>query len=669
MEEPIDHESHGETGGTAALELTVVEEADAELLPPIMQSPIHILSAAAAAFQDSGQELLNFKYEPLKQGDKAFRLMRLLPAADFDADIACEVFDSTLTDHPDYEAVSYVWGDPTTKVNIWLHEKVLWVTENLKLALRYLRRTDQPRCLWVDAVCICQENDLEKSSQVPLMKDIYSCCTCDLIWLGEAREDTELAFTTLRRLQSLEVQRKAQTDGEKHFTNELAVSDLNYEQYNALRNMLTLPTLWQRVWVMQEIACCPRADIILGNSSLPWEILSGILDHTVVPDFYHRAWGHQSHEQGVWDLFTKTQIISHQRDVVQGTIPHKKQSLLDILARFRGASSTDPRDKIYGLLGLTSDRPGIKPDYHKSLSEVYAEVVSMAIDRGKDLDIICQSQWPVGATEVRRLDLPSWIPDFSYTEDVNVLFAQRNVFRAGDPRCDTPVDITGNRLAIFTYHLGKLMPLKPVLATEKGDRISHPTDGDQFRTWMPDSLLDGDYTYFNGEDAFEAYWRTIMLDCKAYPVTRLNPADLNMYRGRFVAWRNSTPKYFAWDDFDSHGDPSNTMDRDGQMADSYSSSLPRAVLIRQTFKDWRFATTAGDQFYCMVPKESRGGDLLVVAKGAKVPLVMRPTTDSDDSRGAGFALVGTAYVHGFMDGEAREWVRQGKLEAETIVLI
>ena len=634
------------------------------------QMSVQTSLSASSPSKDEGQQLGHYRYTPLAQNEGAFRLIRLLPSTDFAAEIVCEVFESDLGGHPEYEALSYVWGDPTFVVDIRIqptqpsvdYERV-WITQNLETSLRFLRRSTETRCLWVDAICIDQRNDAEKSKQVPRMKDIYSQCTSDLIWLGEEQSESQLALATLQRLQSLEVRR----DNEKQWTNELAVSDLSLERYQALQSMLVVPGLWQRVWVMQEIACCPRAEIILGHVSISWDVLSSILDHTEIPDFYHRPWGHSTQEQAVWDLFSKTQIISHQRDVMKEAIPHKVQSLLDVLARFRGASSTDPRDKIYGLLGLAADQFDIKPDYSKVLSTVYAEVVLAAIDRGKDLDIICQSQWPVGAAEVRRAGLPSYVPDFSHTEEVDIIFAQRNIFCAGDAEIGSPVEITKGRLPIHAIQLGELLPLKIPPVTEDCTRRSRPLDGDIFRDWMPDSLSGGDHPYHTGEDAFQAYWRTFLCDCNAYPTARLLSAELNDFRGLFSDWRAAVPKDVGWDKFTSIGD--RRSNKRAILGQSFDFHRGFDKYMASVWRGWHFAMTKEEQYYCMVPHESIAGDQIVVVKGAKVPLVIRPTTEINSPPRSCFTLVGTAYVHGFMDGEAREWVRQGKLEEKDLFLI
>ena len=84
-----------------------------------------------------------------------------------------------------YEAVSYVWGSACHRAVIRIDGKDVKVTQNLAAALRRLAFPNRSRILWVDQLCINQEDDLEKATQVPLMSQIYSRAKHCLIWLGE----------------------------------------------------------------------------------------------------------------------------------------------------------------------------------------------------------------------------------------------------------------------------------------------------------------------------------------------------------------------------------------------------------------------------------------------------------------------------------------------------
>ena len=199
----------------------------------------------------------HYAYRPLDPDRREFRLVKLKPSTQFSSPVCCELVETQLSNHPPYEAISYVWGDPRAKAPVHVEDAILHVTVNLKCALRYLRWEHEARWLWVDAISINQKDINERNHQVRLMKDIYSCCTADLIWFGEASNDTELGIATLKRMKTLDLQRITQ-HGVKSFNNRVAVRDLDESAYLALCCILVRPKLWERVWVMQEIALCPK---------------------------------------------------------------------------------------------------------------------------------------------------------------------------------------------------------------------------------------------------------------------------------------------------------------------------------------------------------------------------------------------------------------------------
>jgi hypothetical protein len=104
---------------------------------------------------------------------------------------------------PYYDALSYVWGDPSQKHTISISGQMLGVSQNLNIALQYLRYIDEPRTLWIDAICIDQTNLNERSSQVRIMAQIYQFAGCVLLWLGEADASSEVAFDVVERIDAI----------------------------------------------------------------------------------------------------------------------------------------------------------------------------------------------------------------------------------------------------------------------------------------------------------------------------------------------------------------------------------------------------------------------------------------------------------------------------------
>ena len=112
------------------------------------------------------------------------RLIRLLRGSWTD-DIRCELVYDTLTKVRPYHAVSYVWGSPKKTKTIFVDTHAFAVTVNLESTLRHLRSQTQNTLLWIDALCINQADDLERTHQVNLMGRIYKSSKGVLVYLGD----------------------------------------------------------------------------------------------------------------------------------------------------------------------------------------------------------------------------------------------------------------------------------------------------------------------------------------------------------------------------------------------------------------------------------------------------------------------------------------------------
>jgi hypothetical protein len=136
-------------------------------------------------------------YKPLD--DHEIRLVTI-QEGHFDDTIHCNLSKVSLRDEPAYEALSYTWGDLTSRGRIYLNGRPYQVTKNLKSALRYLRHVDKPRVLWIDALCINQKDIPERNSQVMHMNGIYREALEVVAWVGEEGDDSDLAFDAFEAL-------------------------------------------------------------------------------------------------------------------------------------------------------------------------------------------------------------------------------------------------------------------------------------------------------------------------------------------------------------------------------------------------------------------------------------------------------------------------------------
>ena len=102
--------------------------------------------------------------------------------------LSCSLSIVSLESKPDYETLSYVWGDPSLSNEIIADGRVINITKNLRTALWYLRTPDVPRVIWADGICINQSDLDERSFQVQIMGDIYRQARGVQIWLGKTED-------------------------------------------------------------------------------------------------------------------------------------------------------------------------------------------------------------------------------------------------------------------------------------------------------------------------------------------------------------------------------------------------------------------------------------------------------------------------------------------------
>lgn len=329
------------------------------------------------------------------------RVLKLEPSSEHDAVIVCSMSMISLegTPRPQYEALSYVWGDLSERQEIHLDGQPTPVTRNLWTALRYIRRSDISRTLWVDAICINQSDVQERNAQICQMGRIYNQASPVLIWLGDADPQIEDTFAALSLPRALEG-RKYQ-----NFPSDIAAG---------LRKMLMRPW-WHRIWVLQEHVLASADPVVgCGQSWLGWEELS-----SAVMDYMRSRIAASGtafvNNQSTWidEPFTVMRRVllrkewndTNDRD---GT----GAGIAKVVEQTRGCGSTDKRDQIFSVRDLLREEDKFAfpaPDYTRSVGEVYQEATVALIRNSRNPTFLIHAI----SEGDEDLGLPSWCVDFS----------------------------------------------------------------------------------------------------------------------------------------------------------------------------------------------------------------------------------------------------------------
>ncbi len=331
--------------------------------------------------------------------DQEIRLIQVQPSTG--GDIHCSLITQSLNDSITYDALSYVWGDASKKRPITCDGKQLDVTENLYAALQYISACRPDTLLWVDAVCINQENVTEKTSQVRMMTKIYAQARQVVIWLGE-EEKTDREGYAMAELLATTTYNRDQSNG--------LPKDMFDPKWKSLANLLTKPW-FSRIWVVQEF--------LMAKSKI---FVSGRLE--MQPDVIMKAAAQSTSQlprRSRISANSTSDRLSHPKSVFNGSNlarlsklyhEHGSVPLLELLYSTRFLQATDRRDKIFALLALANDITTSFIDYAASAEEVLFTVATQLLSNS-DPFLSLVAFLSTAVNNEPGTDRLTWIPDWT----------------------------------------------------------------------------------------------------------------------------------------------------------------------------------------------------------------------------------------------------------------
>ena len=302
------------------------------------------------------------------------------------------VKNESLIDIKPYTALSYCWGDIASDKILLLyfehttHGRRVPITDNLHSALLALwkRKGDgEPFIrLWIDAICINQDDLYERSQQVQMMRQIYSGAEEVVAWVGPIVESPFPA-------------------GSDYFLD----TRQKFENVWQARKTFFNEEYWKRVWIIQEITVASRVTMLYGDHEFPWESLVVVLTSLLE----HLAQGRTEHKIEVGEI-AASHILKFREHWMDS---NKPITLYQAMTWTLHTKATDPRDKIFALLGLCHD--GFRlvpiPNYRQSLESIISEMSRLMFSRSRSLDLMCLR----GTGEIPEFStLRSWVPNWPF---------------------------------------------------------------------------------------------------------------------------------------------------------------------------------------------------------------------------------------------------------------
>ena len=534
---------------------------------------------------------LPFNYSLLR--DAHIRLIHLDGGARNDG-LSIQVQENVcLETAPEYEALSYTWGDSQKECSISCGSESIAITANLATALIQLRDTDKPRTLWIDQICINQDDVHERNKQVALMHRIYSRAENVVIWLGKEGPDDGMAFGFVPHLLSylppLSAGHGATQQG---LIASQAFPILGSPAWIALSRVFSRP-YFRRAWIIQEVALARHAVVYCGPYVIDWDLLAAASTY--------QNGQLASDAENAHDAVAAIMELNR-NDHGRGN------DLVDALFMSYRFNCTDLRDKIFAMLGLAQALV-LQPDYNSSVEDVYLQTTQSLLVALGNLDILCCVSHPK-----RIATLPSWVPDWQAQVVVKRKLGKSRVREPDAHRYQVRCSDDYRAFTVDGWCVGSIAKVADVFPPNKsGLDIG----------W--NEFVEGT-AHADGRSYTEIYWRTLLAGESLIGTT----SDEEL-RSAYEAWRNLINRRPERGGYK----PLTNVRYENEKGTDFSRAMTESCVGRRLF-------TTAEHNLGLGPSEARVGDLVCFLGNTPTPFVLRPKESY-------LELIGESYVHEFVE--------------------
>lgn len=629
-------------------------------------------------------------YSPL--GTDKFRLLEILPGEDNIIETKLHVCNMA-GNATAYEALSYTWGGNQASEGARLSieangaHQIVDVSRNLHCALLALRQSDTSRTIWADAICINQEDVIERGRQVSMMGAIYSNAHRVIIWLGDDSDScycgkslledsllsTSMALTFICSIVNEWLTRNDERDVQATYSRVLGngksvivydkdkqTSGLQREHRLDQFSVLALfgRPWFSRVWVIQESVLARRALVQLGPYQIEWEwigIAAAIILHS--PLIRIDGLCRERIPNGVTNAYLMYRLSSS-----QSRFPALSLTFAELLRATQSFKCKEERDKIYGLIGIqTTDavNAAIVPDYceETKMEKIYEDVAWLLLQSKSPLTLLSS----VGAFHNREGCRPgSWIPHWGQNQPWTILPNQPH------PRfqcaLNRPASIARNGSTTQLIVSGVIVD--QVKKTWNFQNLDVPADSlDQAWEKAQHFLSQSSWSQLDWQKC------ALSLSCggdgRGYPVYDIDTHLADLAATVFSPhWRSLMPKLLAFETVvKSRVHLTTQFDflTERAINGNLNRYLGATAPLHNDYKP--FATDWG--FFGVGPAPMMDSDILCVIFGAAVPFILRLAQD-------GYQIVGECYVFDIMHGEVSDMCDSsspGSLKSTLIKLV
>ncbi|KAF4341528.1 heterokaryon incompatibility 6 OR allele [Fusarium beomiforme] len=640
---------------------------------------------------------------PLDASKPEIRLLEVIEDKDT---VSCKLHTVGFSSKLRFAALSYVWGSAADRVDIEIDGIQVPVSKSLANALKEIRKylkyefpdRDQSKFrIWVDAVCINQADAAERTEQVKLMRDIYSSADLVLGWLG-AEDDEKIAraMTVIKVLST--AFRAARWEIDNLLNLEwLKICGLTKEPecdkfWNSLDYLALLP-YWRRVWILQENVLASTLFYIAPRAFVEYSSLMSVCRMLEMLSF--KLTEKQATKPGfvpshIWMKFCPpkgTEFIQVRKilrfdiakalylDQLQGSQEEQQDTAVKFFMLGGTLEATDPKDHIYGLLGLSS--LPLSPDYTKSVREVYVDyckaVIETLPEKGKR-EVQFLRDAGSGVFE-NRLGLPSWAPQFPSraTNNPTLIFDGKFELTKLVPRIPRPT-ISDSKLQLSGM---RLQTLKNVGGNPE---IKNLQKGGDLADWVQDYIKRIPFY----PTKIPSIWALFLVAARMPKLALDTPSMLlllnfikhldlkipanNRQRGAITYFQTSEADGLSVMIVQDGGNNPEMMacislligGPDALEARMFDVDAQLAFMMKKNYHTKLFETDAG--YLGMGPQNCKVGDIICVVDGYDDLVLLRKRKDE-------YEYVGPCMAYGIMDMYIKRRIEDGEIAVETFNLV
>ncbi|PVH87903.1 hypothetical protein DL98DRAFT_581133 [Cadophora sp. DSE1049] len=644
--------------------------------------------ASSVSSQKSKTQLAKIDiYHPLSPSTREIRLLHILPEQPGSLllgpdPISCVLSHVSLDDKPTYHALSYTWDDESLGQSfedpddvkrkrrvlisgfIFLDGQAVEVTPNLWVALWHLRRganwfKEHPDAeagefgemldrenpthftyetpLWIDALCINQLDVLERNQQVQMMGSIYKSGQAVHSWTGLDIPDTGLFIDMVQDFH----ERFGGSDDAKVEVRKMLLNDDLQASWKPLPSIARRP-YWDRLWIVQEyllgLQCVVHIGLrLISATHLTWVTRELLRSQAVIGS-------------SEWTTIDRETPISHTLQSRHSAFSYP--NLSEVLSIFRKHKCSDPRDKIYGLLGLSGrSADGIRVDYTLDADTVYLDAIRHMILNDQDLRLVFNpGRYSCHCPESQHTQssLPTWVPDLRCLNDApSALIVDHSWKPTGNKIPRMSASTHNNVLRCHGLLLGTINIIHTVNDTSANFSSSKSVQVRNLANFAATAAPAHDSTA---------------------PASKSPQTQLQRFKALYSALTpNKNIHYNATLDETTFTDfCTNAISQDPQLDDDISSRVLNMAPFAAVFslRLARLSSSATDSnipsgpVFGLCYPFCQDGDIIAALHGCAEMAVLRPDP-VDPGR---FKVMCEAYVHGFMDGEGLGLLEEREFE-------